>query len=268
MQRTSPTSSQDFTIDVDILIVDDSPTDLQLLMEMMRKRHFEISIALDGETGYSQAVLLMPRLILVDVCMPGISGYALAYRLKAHPGTREIPLIFLTASNEVDERLKGFSAGACDYIGKPFHAQEVLARIDVHLCRRSPLSSPGGDATMDASGDEILVEAAKAILRRSLRKPPSLTELVSELSTNRRRLCDAFQSLSGQSVYGWIREERMRMAWELVAGNDLPLNTIADHLGFSSHANFTRAFRDRYRCIPSELRAELRDNRSGTGPEN
>ena len=117
----------------DILVIDDSATSLQLLQEMAAQRNFNISLAADGEKGYQQAVLQHPSLILLDVRLPGMDGFATCRRLKANPATSQIPVIFLTVANDLGERLKGFALGAVDYICKPFHEAEVLARVAVHL---------------------------------------------------------------------------------------------------------------------------------------
>jgi DNA-binding response OmpR family regulator len=116
----------------DVLLIDDSVADLRLLMDMMKLRDLNVSVALDGERGYQQAVLLRPGLVLLDVRMPGLDGIATCRRLKSHAATRAIPVIFLTAANDLAERLEGFAAGAVDYIAKPFEVQEVLARVGVH----------------------------------------------------------------------------------------------------------------------------------------
>jgi DNA-binding response OmpR family regulator len=251
----------------DVLLIDDSVADLRLLMEMMTLRDLRVSVALDGERGYQQGVLLRPGLVLLDVRMPGMDGIETCRRLKANPATRSIPVIFLTAANDLAERLEGFAAGAVDYIGKPFEVQEVLARVGVHLQRAEPpaAASPqepqdpagGPDAREDAKTDVRLVVAAQKILRETISSPPGLERLARLVGTNRRRLNEAFQALCGQPVFGWLREERLRQANHLVGRTDTPFSTVSDSLGYSTPANFSKAFRLRYGCSPSELRAQL-----------
>ena len=246
----------------DVLLIDDSITDLQLLMEMMTLRDLRISVALDGSRGYQQAVLLKPGLVLLDVHMPVMDGFTTCQRLKANPLTRDIPVIFLTVANDLKERLEGFAVGGVDYIGKPFEDLEVLARVGVHLQRTSctaevisPLTAVGG--SYEPSKDATLVAAAQKVLRNSVANPPGLERLARLLGTNRRRLNEAFQSLCGQPVFGWLREERLRLAYNLVSQSNTAFSQISDTLGYSTHTNFTKAFRSRYGFTPSQVRHQL-----------
>ena len=245
----------------DLLVIDDSLTDLRLLMDMAEAAGLCVSVAFDGEKGYRQAVLQKPALILLDVRMPVMDGFATCRRLKANPETRAIPVIFLTVANDLEERLQGFALGAVDYVTKPFHEAEVLARIGVHL-RRHPrekvetVPEPDGD-DFDAAPDAVLVRAARDVLVERIADPPSLETLALLVGSNRRRLNEAFQAHFGQPVFGWLREERLRRAHHLVCHTDTPISAIGEHLGYSTPANFTRAFRDRFGFAPRDLRRDL-----------
>jgi DNA-binding response OmpR family regulator len=247
----------------DVLLIDDSITDLQLLMEMMTLRDLRISVALDGRRGYQQAVLLKPGLVLLDVHMPVMDGFTTCRRLKANPLTRDIPVIFLTGANDLKERLEGFAVGGVDYIGKPFEDLEVLARVGVHLHRASstpemaisPLTADG--ASNESTEDAALFAAAQKVLRDTVANPPGLEGLARLLGTNRRRLNAVFQALSGQPVFGWLREERLRLAYNQVSQSNTPFSQISDTLGYSSQSNFTKAFRSRYGFTPSQVRHQL-----------
>jgi DNA-binding response OmpR family regulator len=245
----------------DVLLVDDSAADLRVLMEMMNLKDLRISVALSGERGYQQAILLKPNLILMDVRMPGMDGIATCRQLKAHPAVRSIPVIFLTSANDLAERLEGFAAGAVDYIGKPFEVQEVLARVGVHLQRNLVEPVPVEQSTAalpgEASMDVRLVVQAQQVLSQTLANPPSLDRLARMVGTNRRRLNEAFQTYCGQPVFGWLREERLRQANSQVTGTQTPFSVLSDALGYSTPANFSKAFRLRFGCSPSEMRAQI-----------
>lgn len=245
----------------DLLLIDDSMTDLRLLMDMASARNLRVSVAFDGEKGYQQAVLQQPALILLDVGMPGLDGFATCRRLKANPATRSIPVIFLTAANELDARLEGFALGAVDYIGKPFHEEEVLARIGVHLATRPKASAAPVETDDEDAGETsraaVLVRGAQAILAERLAAPPSLDDLAQLLGSNRRQINEAFQERCGQSVFGWLREERLRQAHHLVCHTDTSISLIGEHLGYSTPANFTRAFHERFGFPPRDLRRDM-----------
>jgi DNA-binding response OmpR family regulator len=247
-------------IQTDVLLIDDSVSDLRVLMDMMNLRDLRISVALSGERGYQQAILLKPSLVLLDVRMPGMNGIATCKQFKAHPALRAIPVIFLTSANDLGERLLGFAAGAVDYIGKPYEVQEVLARVGVHLQRNlvelEPHGPPSGDMPSEASMDVRLVVKTQQVLRQALANPPSLDRLARMMGTNRRRLNEAFQVLCGQPVFGWFREERLRQANSQVSGTNTPFSVLSDNLGYSTPANFSKAFRQRFGCSPSEMRTQ------------
>jgi DNA-binding response OmpR family regulator len=245
----------------DVLLIDDSVADLRVLMDMMNLKDLRVSVAMSGERGFQQAILLKPSLVLMDVRMPGMDGIATCRQLKAHPAVRSIPVIFLTAANDLAERLEGFAAGAVDYIGKPFEVQEVLARVGVHLQRTWAAQELADEASnavpSEASVDVRLVVSAQQVLRQTLPSPPSLDRLARLVGTNRRRLNEAFQALCGQPVFGWLREERLRQANSQVSGTSTPFSVLSDALGYSTPANFSKAFRQRFGCSPSQMRAQL-----------
>ncbi|MCF7837374.1 MAG: sigma 54-interacting transcriptional regulator [Candidatus Marinimicrobia bacterium] len=118
-----------------ILVADDKQENIRLLFETLQKAGYRILAATNGERAVRQAELAQPDLILMDVLMPGMDGFNACRRLKANPGTRAIPVIFMTALNETVDKLRGFSAGGVDYLTKPLQHEEVLARIDAHLGR-------------------------------------------------------------------------------------------------------------------------------------
>ncbi len=246
----------------DILLIDDSLTDLRLLMDMLLARRMRVSVAFDGQSGYQQAVLQQPQLILLDVQMPVLDGFASCRLLRANPKTHSIPVIFLTAANDVAQRLQGFALGGVDYIGKPFSEPEVLARIGVHrqfAPKVATLPSDAPELVTDtgAGFDAVLVHAAQKALRRALASPPSLDQLAALLGTNRRRLNQAFGACCAMPVFGWLREERLRQAHYLVTSIDTPMAVIGDHLGYATPAHFSKAFRERFGCPPHSLRREL-----------
>jgi PAS domain S-box-containing protein len=116
-----------------ILIVDDTPSNLGMVVKLMEDRGYRVSIAQDGEEGLQRAQLLQPDLILLDVMMPGADGFEICQRLKAQENTRDIPVVFMTALASPEHKVKGFAAGGVDYLTKPLHVDEVMARVDTHI---------------------------------------------------------------------------------------------------------------------------------------
>lgn len=116
-----------------ILVVDDTPANLEVMSEVLSDAGYEVAIAIDGERALKQIQHSLPDLILLDVMMPGIDGFETCKQLKENPKTFEIPIIFMTALSDTENKVKGFNAGAVDYITKPFQEIEVLARVNLHL---------------------------------------------------------------------------------------------------------------------------------------
>ena len=121
---------------VSILIVDDQPDNLRTLSAILRDETYTVRQAISGKVALSAVQANPPELILLDIRMPEMDGYEVCSILKANPATRDIPVIFLSALNDVNDKVKAFKAGAADYITKPFQAEEVLIRIGHQLTIR------------------------------------------------------------------------------------------------------------------------------------
>lgn len=152
----------------EVLIVEDTPASLKLLSDLLSQAGYAVRQAPDGELALWSANARPPELILLDVRMPGIDGLEVCRRLKASDTLRAIPVIFLSAQSDTDDKLRGFQAGAVDFIGKPYHAQEVLARTASHMAlARSQRALAAANAELTATLAELT--AAREDLRRAER---------------------------------------------------------------------------------------------------
>ncbi len=122
-----------------ILVIDDDEINVKLISLILMKNNFQVFTALSGESGYALALSCNPDLILLDIMMPDIDGYEVCKILKENKSTSDIPVIFLTASNDPDSMIRGFESGAVDYVTKPFSRNELLARVNAHLKLRITL---------------------------------------------------------------------------------------------------------------------------------
>lgn len=116
-----------------ILIVDDTPVNLVLLQSVLDAEGFRTLTAPNGVTAREVSRREVPDLILLDVIMPGESGFETCAKLKSDPKTADIPIIFLSALDDVKSKVRGLKIGGVDYVSKPVHGEEVLARVRVHL---------------------------------------------------------------------------------------------------------------------------------------
>jgi DNA-binding response OmpR family regulator len=265
-----------------LLLVDDSPADLRLLVQLLNQENFKLMVALDGKQAYERAMAQpAPDAILLDVSMPRLDGYATCRMLKENPRTSGIPVIFITASARLEERLKGFDAGAVDYVLKPYNPEEVLARVRIQLQRnkRPALDTPAVaaeawtlrqalDGTAAASSisagpisnEQAIVNTTTQYLSDHLSDAPSQKHLARLIGVNEKRLTNAFRTLLGKTIHDYLRDQRMDRARMLLQDRTLTVAEIADQLGFSSPANFASAFRRQLGCSPVAFRQRL------TGP--
>jgi putative two-component system response regulator len=122
LQNTRPT----------VLAVDDTPANLNLLSQLLGKQ-YRVQLAVSGAKALEIAAKRAPDIVVLDVMMPELDGYAVCRRLKADPRTRDVPVIFLTALNGTDDETRGFEAGGADFVSKPFTPATLLARVETHL---------------------------------------------------------------------------------------------------------------------------------------
>jgi len=151
-----------------ILVVDDTPTNLQVLVRTLEGSGHRILAAKDGATAIDIAARAKPDLILLDVMMPGMDGFEVCRVLKSKPETRNSLVIFLSARGEVADKVSGLELGAIDYITKPIQAEEVLARVGVHLSRQHLMRE------LRRSRDRLDKELAGAARMQQLLLPPTL----------------------------------------------------------------------------------------------
>ncbi|HEY9833732.1 MAG TPA: response regulator, partial [Stenomitos sp.] len=116
-----------------ILVVDDTPQNLRLLVSILQKQGYEVRPVPNGKLALSGARGFLPDLILLDIMMPEMDGYEVCSQLKAEERTQNIPVIFISAIDELVDKVKAFEVGGVDYITKPFQVEEVLARVETHL---------------------------------------------------------------------------------------------------------------------------------------
>jgi two-component system sensor histidine kinase/response regulator len=155
-----------------ILIIDDIPENLRVLGEMLEVAGYEVQVATSGPSALEIAQASSPPdLILLDIMMPGMDGFEVCRRLKSHPVSRFIPVIFISALGVTDQKLQAFRAGAVDYITKPFQSEEVAARVHTHLqlatieeLRREIAERKRAEQVLQASQDKLSALTAELSL--------------------------------------------------------------------------------------------------------
>lgn len=246
-----------------LLIIDDEPDSIALLLAFLDDFSIDIIVSRNGEDGFQKAISEKPDLIFLDVVMPGLDGFKLCQRLKLNPLTADIPVIFLSGRVELHDKLAGFNVGCIDYITKPFSEAEVVARITAHLRNIKRLSSQNSIdlsvldfkiAANDLNFSARLIEQALQYLKDHLAAPPGLIELAHKIGTNERKLTEIFRERLGMTVFDYHFQLRMELACRLLKETNLSILIIAQNCGYQNAGDFTRAFRRQFGVNPSNYR--------------
>ncbi len=210
-----------------VLIVDDTPKNIQVLGTMLKSEGYQINVAQNGLQALQTVSKVHPDIILLDVMMPEMDGYETCKRLKDSLDTMDIPVIFLTARIETEDVLKGFELGAADYITKPFNHAILLARVKTHIAlyqksRQLKMVADLDGLTMLANRrnfDEFLVQE----WRRCLRSRQPLSLAISDI--------DYFKAYN--DTYGHLKgdEALKRVAMEIQGGCRRPGDLAARYGG-------------------------------------
>jgi diguanylate cyclase (GGDEF)-like protein/PAS domain S-box-containing protein len=151
----------------EVLIVEDTPASLKLLSDLLGEAGYYVRQAPNGELALWTAQSRPPELILLDIRMPGIDGFEVCRRLKALPELCQVPVIFLSAQHDTDDKVRGFALGAVDFIAKPFQAEEILARTDAHVrLGRAQKALAAERASLEQRVAERTAELAKEVEQR------------------------------------------------------------------------------------------------------
>lgn len=201
-----------------ILLVDDNPTNLEILVRSLSESGYKVRVAQDGESAIAQVAYAQPDLILLDVMMPGIDGFETCQRLKQNPETQAIPVIFMTALSEVFDKIKGFQAGAVDYITKPFEIEEVLVRVRTHLAiqtLQNQLQVQNYQLQAEIRDRQRAQEAVQVFLHavsHDLRNPVTGGLMVLKSLLDEARSNDGFASISQSVLQRMIQSHDRQLA--------------------------------------------------------
>ncbi|WP_051971488.1 DNA-binding response regulator [Massilia sp. 9096] len=254
-----------------MLIFPDSP-ERSLLGATLGRAGHPVSLAGAALPGCRLAALDRPELIVADLALPEVDGYACCRLLKADPACAAIPLILVGADAGPRERTAGLLLGAVDFLSKPYDMDELLARIRVHLglAARAREGAPAtalndtGEAARPLELDMLVLATACRVIDANLASLPALPEIARAAGTYRERLNALFNERLGMSVFEHVRERRHARALQLLRETDLGVGEIAVLVGFRNARNFSTAFRERSGMAPLAWRRAARGGSVGT----
>ena len=247
-----------------VLLVDDNQDMLQILKEAFSMT-FQVYTATNGEQGIECAEKELPDIIVSDVMMPGISGLEMCRRLKKKMETSHIPIVLLTARDDMDSAVEGLKCGANDYILKPFNVEILLLKCNniINLIRKQQHSFRT-EAKIDISSmatnkaEQKLLEDSINLIKENLQNEDFNIDYWSkEVAIGRTRLNSKIKSLTGLTLNDFILQIRLQKCAELLLNPELNISEIAWQTGFSSASYMGKCFKERFGVTPLQYRNQM-----------
>jgi signal transduction histidine kinase/DNA-binding response OmpR family regulator len=243
-----------------ILLVEDN-ADMRYYLREGLKEQYTILEAADGKEGLMVAMTEIPDLIVSDLMMPRLDGKSLCEKLKIDEMTSHIPLILLTAKADVNAKIEGFQAGADDYISKPFHTDELRARIKNLIEGRKKLQEKfsrhltlGPQEIQVTSLEEKFIHKVVSIIEKNMGEPSFCVENLSrEAAMSSVQLYRKLKAVTGSTPNELIRSMRLDRASSLLRQRGGNVAEVAYQVGFSNLSYFSKCFREKFGHTPSEV---------------
>jgi DNA-binding response OmpR family regulator len=254
-----------------VLLVEDNE-ELRAYMADQLRQDYQVQEAVDGRDGITQALAAIPDLIVSDVMMPYVDGYALVETLKNDERTSHIPIVVLTAKSSFESRMQGLYAGADDYLSKPFSFAELNTRIQNVLHTRQKwqhylvatqtaaaqetTSVPLVGQMISGREEQFLTRLRQLILANLTDKVVDVDWLVEQARMSRTQLHRKLTALTNQSTTGFIHSVRLGKAQELLQmdEDELTIAEVAYRVGYTSPAYFSKMFNEHFGHPPTRLR--------------
>ncbi|WP_372938258.1 response regulator, partial [Seonamhaeicola sp.] len=241
-----------------LLIVEDNK-DIRTFVKSVFENSYQIIEASNGQAGIKKAIKHMPSLIISDIMMPIKNGIDLCNTLKYNELTSHIPIILLTAKVGEDNELEGLKTGAEAYITKPFSSKKLKLIVEKQIENRNRLQQHFSksitltpEITVSSTEAEFL-KRLKEVLDKNLTNPDFNTETFSvKMQMSRTQLHRKLKAIVGLSTSEFIRNERLKLAINLLKTSDNSISEIAYQIGFNTPSYFIKCFKEAYNCTPVE----------------
>ncbi|MEB3355151.1 MAG: response regulator [Synechococcales bacterium] len=260
-----------------VLVVEDEAQTRDIFLKCLELEGFRAFGAGNGTAGVKLAQTHSPDLVICDIMMPDMDGYAVLAALRSLQETASIPLIFLTARVTMADLRRGMEMGADDYLTKPCTVEQFLAAVNTRLRRQEQLArfyrkavsqtSKGNQGATDACADYLKgsptvfpdcpnLSAVFRFIEEHYRQPINLTDVAQEAGYSPAYLTNLVQEQTGRSVKRWIIERRMAQARSLLLHTAQTIRHIAEASGYSDAGYFARQFRQLHGVSPQIWRQQ------------
>ena len=248
-----------------ILIVEDHKDVAQYLSSILSK-DYQIEYSKNGKDGFEKAIDLIPDLVISDVMMPVMDGFSFCEKLKNDLRTSHIPVVILTALNDVESKMEGLSAGADVYLAKPFNRKELFVRIEKLIELRKSLQERyktlaifphAVRQTTDhklSTEDSFMKKVRENLETHLCEEEFGITELCRYMTMSRSQLYRKFSALTNTSIHQFIRKLRLIKAKELLLSTELNVSEVAYDTGFKNLSHFSRVYSEEFGISPSKAR--------------
>jgi DNA-binding response OmpR family regulator len=261
--RASEASMPTENINQNVLLIIDDNDDIRAYIRSIFAAEYYVIEAQDGQEGLQKAIEQIPDLIISDLMMPNMDGFAFCRAIKTSEKTSHIPVVMLTAKATVESRIEGFDLGADDYLTKPFHPNEIQVRVRNLLRQREQLrryftgqvshDTETEPAVVVSEMDRVFLEKARKVVDAHIANSAFGVEQMSDLmNMSTRQLVRKLKALTNQTTVEFIRNHRLERAAEQLRLKTGIVSEIAYQLGFESMPYFAKVFQEKYGIPPSE----------------
>lgn len=250
--------------DCNIAIIEDDPD----MMEQIKTElsvYFKVSGYMNGQDGYEKVIQDKPALIICDVMLPDMDGYSICHKIKGNEETSNIPIIMLTALDDEDHQIKGYKAGADDYMVKPCNFKILIAR-SIQLIEWSRKNKDTKEVRQDEpvqqsiltnQSDKVFNDKVKNLISEHISDPNfTIDQLASMLYMGRTKFYGKMKAITGMSPNKYLSNERMRIAAELLIEGEYTVSEISYKVGIQDASYFNKCFKAKYGIVPSKYGKE------------
>ena len=257
------TNDPSFTLTSDlskkILVVEDN-TEFRTYLKNELSQYFTVFEAADGIEGEMEAIDKEPDVIITDLMMPGINGIELCKRIKNNIEISHIPVILLTANNDVEFEKQGYKEGADAYISKPFRWDILLTRVENLMNQANQIKQAFGEKekiepeniTISKADELFLKEIISLVEKNMDNSEYTVEEFSQDMCMSRSNLYRKINFITGLSPSEFMRHIRLKKSAELIKEDIYPIVEIAEKVGFNTHSYFSKSFKEMFGISPSE----------------